>query len=768
MNLSCKKSLVILLIVTTFQLFTAAQQKIREVTFVDGENREYYVHIPASYDGLQAVPMVFMLHGTGGDGDVMYVNSGWVELAEKEGFIAVFPSSLRYKIFDHDGNKTTTKWNTTPDTEFIFQPGETGKDDIKFLRIVLSEVAAQYNIDLTRVYLNGFSNGGQMAAKCSIEMGDVLAAVCSNASSFYLDTFYTPRRKLPYLFQVGNRDYGPGNAGPDFPQVPMHLFDTLISTPGLPYQYGKHYKIANNVVRNFSLQSQHGPIVGDTNFAVFTTYLPLDLNDHHEFRFVFVKDLGHSYPNWAPEEHWKWLRQYTLDGVVADQYRLIVEGGYGSGYYFPGDTVPIWSDVTLSDTVFLGWTGDTSFVLNSLNYHTNVVMPEGPVHLTSSKGMLQGNIFQGQVMINGVNDIPVEVTYRIPSQAEGLIWLFNGGNTKGGDWFYNIEKWQATQQMLYKKYALITFDNYDKASNTDLNGNGEMDFNYATDTLTNPDLANTQRIRNKLIALGLLGQDTPEFSVGFSSGAYFSELSSVYFKRKASVCHNYDGIDALSTKSLTPTFHVNSARDTGDGNRNVEAMINFQNYQDRQICSEFVIQKPQPIYPQKFARIPGISLSRSNELFDSLQARVLDDENYLTTNPITLQSLYESHPNLFASFFHVLNSYQIGQFFTLLHTAYAGHAYNMDWNLNNLNFIETRCGESSGTQSIDNSTEIVVFPNPSEAIFRFSTYVNHFEVRNAKGTLIYTGDGIEVNLSNQPSGLYFLFVKDEVLKLIKI
>ncbi len=305
--------------------------KIRKTIIVDGKEREVFFHVPNSYTGNAAVPLVFMLHGTGGDGERMYEDSGWAELAEKEGFIAVFPSALRYKIIDEGELKTTTKWNHRPDANWVFQPGEIGYDDIKFLRRIIEMAKVELAIDAQRIYLNGFSNGGAMAAKCTIEMSDILAAVCSNASSFYLDTIFIPNRKIPYLYQVGNRDYGPGNVGPDFPAVPMRLFDTLISTPNIPYLNGKHYRIANNVARNFGLKGQHTGIVGDTNNLVLTTYLPLDANDGHEFKYIFVKDLGHSYPNWAPTEHWKWLKQYTLSDVsgVADD----IENASGLSFY---------------------------------------------------------------------------------------------------------------------------------------------------------------------------------------------------------------------------------------------------------------------------------------------------------------------------------------------------------------------------------------------------------------------------------------------------
>ena len=102
--------------------------------------REYFIHVPSSYDGSSPVPLVFMLHGTSGNGETYYNAYGWTELADVEGFIAVFPSSGRYKIVEDGVNKTTTKWNTPPDADWTFQQRVMGYDDIKFLRKVVDEM----------------------------------------------------------------------------------------------------------------------------------------------------------------------------------------------------------------------------------------------------------------------------------------------------------------------------------------------------------------------------------------------------------------------------------------------------------------------------------------------------------------------------------------------------------------------------------------------------------------------------------------------------
>ncbi|HNR16691.1 MAG TPA: hypothetical protein PKG90_08515 [Chitinophagaceae bacterium] len=289
--------------------------KNRFTVMVDNVEREYYVHIPADYTGNAAVPLVFVLHGTSGNGEKFYDISGWKELGEEENFISVYPSSGRYKIFNFGDStvQNTTKWNILPEGTFIFMPGYTGLDDIKFLKKVVLEMQLKFNIDTGMIYMNGFSNGGQMAAKCAVEMSNIFAAVASNASTFNKDTVYAPQRRLPVLFQIGNEDYGPGNTGP---AIPLNSFSYVISTPDVPVIGGKYYNKARKYINNFSLDSVY-TISGDTNSVMVASYHSLTPGDTlNVFRYVFVKNLGHIYPNginhWmnAPRHHWAWMRQY--------------------------------------------------------------------------------------------------------------------------------------------------------------------------------------------------------------------------------------------------------------------------------------------------------------------------------------------------------------------------------------------------------------------------------------------------------------------------
>ncbi len=292
--------------------------KNRFILNVDGDDREYYVHVPTSYTGTSLTPVVFMLHGTSGDGEKFYNISGWKKVGETENIITVFPSSWRYCIINADGQqKNTTKWNTQPDT-WSFCTGETPRDDIKFLNAIIADLKCKFNVDDKRIYLAGFSNGGKMAAKCTIEMSDKFAAIVESSGSLFSTSTniptYFPLRKMPITYQIGNEDYGPGNTGP---AAPLSMLDSLLTTPNTPLLNGKAYRIAQTHINSFALNPDF-TITGDTNSVVTATYTSLTPNPLNVFQFVLIKGLKHSYPNGNPhpleaaEVNWQWMKQFSL------------------------------------------------------------------------------------------------------------------------------------------------------------------------------------------------------------------------------------------------------------------------------------------------------------------------------------------------------------------------------------------------------------------------------------------------------------------------
>ena len=57
-----------------------------------GEEREYVLDVPRSYDRARPAPLVISLHGAGLWGAAQKDISQWNEVAERDGFIVVYPS----------------------------------------------------------------------------------------------------------------------------------------------------------------------------------------------------------------------------------------------------------------------------------------------------------------------------------------------------------------------------------------------------------------------------------------------------------------------------------------------------------------------------------------------------------------------------------------------------------------------------------------------------------------------------------------------------
>lgn len=114
---------------------------------VDGFERTYSVYVPeAAAD--EPLPVMVALHGRPGSGTGMARITGLSAVAEEEGFIAVYPDGV---------NGEWKYFGGILDDESLNTP-----DDVAFLRALVDDLAARFEIDTERVYLIGFSNGGFM------------------------------------------------------------------------------------------------------------------------------------------------------------------------------------------------------------------------------------------------------------------------------------------------------------------------------------------------------------------------------------------------------------------------------------------------------------------------------------------------------------------------------------------------------------------------------------------------------------------------------
>ena len=141
---------------------------------VDDALREFIVHVPAGYNPTRPTPVVVIFHGSNQNGNMMYKNTAWVDKAEQENIIAVFPSSLEYFIARE--NEVQEKWNDAKLAQ-LTQPGTELKDDVHFVKVILEHLKATFNVDEKRIFATGGSNGGGFVmTRLVVQMNDVFAA----------------------------------------------------------------------------------------------------------------------------------------------------------------------------------------------------------------------------------------------------------------------------------------------------------------------------------------------------------------------------------------------------------------------------------------------------------------------------------------------------------------------------------------------------------------------------------------------------------------
>ena len=174
-------------------------------------DREYLLHVPASYDPTKPTPLVISMHAAGLWPAAQMEISRWNELADRQGFIVVYPSGAK----------------SSGPRIFHVDKGPARMRDVRFISELIDKLEATYNIDPRRIYANGLSNGGGMAFVLSCTMSDRIAAVGMVAAAQLLPfSWCTDPRPVPMIAFHGTADRAvPYNGGtswvaPDsFPNV---------------------------------------------------------------------------------------------------------------------------------------------------------------------------------------------------------------------------------------------------------------------------------------------------------------------------------------------------------------------------------------------------------------------------------------------------------------------------------------------------------------------------------------------------------------------
>ena len=154
---------------------------------VGGVKRTYVAHVPAHLGA--SVPLVFAFHGRGGNGAEQSRLSRLDTLADRYGFIVLYPNGLRREWNDGD-------------------PGNGGADDVGFVRALIADFSKRYPIDRKRIYATGFSNGATFTQYLGCVLSSQLAAIAPVSGSMPVEDAPTcrPRRAISVLEIAGTAD----------------------------------------------------------------------------------------------------------------------------------------------------------------------------------------------------------------------------------------------------------------------------------------------------------------------------------------------------------------------------------------------------------------------------------------------------------------------------------------------------------------------------------------------------------------------------------
>ncbi len=170
-----------------------AQNRTNGALVTSGGERSYLLYVPDNYDPSTPAPLVITIHGFAQTPAHQMQLTGWNDLADRYGFIVVYPEGTGFPRRWEAGRGSTG--------------GERPLKEVAFISDLITKLEREYNIDPARIYANGLSNGGGMSFLLSCALSQRIAAV-GLVSGAYLYPWEEcrPDRPVPAVVFHGTDD----------------------------------------------------------------------------------------------------------------------------------------------------------------------------------------------------------------------------------------------------------------------------------------------------------------------------------------------------------------------------------------------------------------------------------------------------------------------------------------------------------------------------------------------------------------------------------
>lgn len=251
-----------------------------------GRSRSWIVYAPPDYDPTQPIPVVVLLHGRPSNGAGMAIMTGMNEVARRNGFIVVYPDGI------------DNEWNaqfdlSARDISLGGRRSTLPQDDVGFLKTLMDDLAVDFNIDRSRLYLGGFSNGGFMTYRMACSAGDTFAAFAAVGGNLYLELSEHCRRSPPTAMLMMN-----GTADPSVPYEGVTVASPEGGDP-IRISYGMQEAVAAFIRRNGCSLSGRSTTFAESGRSPGThvvRFEPHGCPAGADIMFYIINGGGHTWP----------------------------------------------------------------------------------------------------------------------------------------------------------------------------------------------------------------------------------------------------------------------------------------------------------------------------------------------------------------------------------------------------------------------------------------------------------------------------------------
>jgi polyhydroxybutyrate depolymerase len=194
----------LLLLLPACHLLRAAEPRLPELSAGihqgslqrDGLTRRYQLYVP--HKRVERPPLLVLLHGSRMTGEGLRRATGYAfdQLADEQGFIAVYP----------DGFKR--RWNDCR-AGGRYAARKLQLDDVGFIMELVDRLKESAGIDPGRVFLAGYSGGAQLAFRIAIERPERVAGIAAFSANLPTEDNWActvASKPVPTLLINGTRD----------------------------------------------------------------------------------------------------------------------------------------------------------------------------------------------------------------------------------------------------------------------------------------------------------------------------------------------------------------------------------------------------------------------------------------------------------------------------------------------------------------------------------------------------------------------------------